>query len=75
MWQMRRQAKSGVYLTSRETRTRAASFMRGFIDGVGGVAALSESVKATAPRKYEGRGIKGDWIAVGESIRRATGKG
>ena len=68
---MRRQAKSGVFLASKKPGTRAGSFMRGFVDGVGSVAVLSESSKASTPRKYQGRGIKGDWIAVGESFRRA----
>lgn len=68
-----REAKTGRFLTSgRETSapTRAASSLaKGFIDGVGSASIVTDSPKM-ACRTYKGRGLKGDWIAVGDSIRR-----
>jgi hypothetical protein len=56
-------------------RKRRASFFKGFITGVGSATVLSEQLKIPH-RTYEGRGLRGDWLAVGDSsIRRAQSVG
>jgi hypothetical protein len=66
-----RDAKSGKFLTHTCLgRSAVSSFCRGFVDGVGGVAATADSTKMSY-RTYKGRGLRGDWVAVGNSIRRA----
>lgn len=53
----------------RGARRAASSFVAGFIDGFGGVT-LVESKRPH--RTYSGRGLTGDWAAVGGSIRQVT---
>jgi hypothetical protein len=50
------------------------SFVKGFVDGLGSATVAVESTKRPR-RTYNGRGLKGDWVAVGDSIRRANSAG
>jgi hypothetical protein len=43
------------------------------VDGLGSMA-LVVKPETVAPRQYSGRGIKGDWLAVGESVKRAMSR-
>lgn len=47
-------------------------FVRGLVDGLGSAATLGEPMRLSRAR-YKGRGLRGDWIAVGGSMRRALG--
>lgn len=69
---MRKQSKSGRFLSAKEAEGKRPTkcVARGFVDGVGGAAVLAEPM-APRRRKYEGRGLKGDWSVVGQSIRRS----
>jgi hypothetical protein len=73
-----REAKTGYFLTSRGERSGRASaasaLAKGFITGVGSATLVAEATKMTH-RPYKGRGLKGDWAAVGDSLRRARAAG
>jgi hypothetical protein len=73
-----REAKTGYFLTSgreKSCQVRSASALaKGFITGVGSAALVVDATKMT-PRTYKGRGLKGDWVAVGDSLRRARSAG
>lgn len=69
---MRKQSRTGRFLTAKEAEGQHPTkcFARGFVDGLGSAATITERT-ATNYRRYEGRGLKGDWSAVGRTIRRA----
>jgi hypothetical protein len=73
-----REATTGRFLASgRETSGRIrcrSALVKGFVDGVGAGTFVVEATKQS-PRTYKGRGLKGDWVAVGESLRRARSAG
>jgi hypothetical protein len=74
MAKLRRASSTGKFLCAEPTKTKAQHFYKGFVDGLGGATTLS-GPKRIACRTYKGRGLKGDWIAVGNSIRRARAAG
>jgi hypothetical protein len=73
-----RETKTGRFLTSGHEasgrKTAVSSLAKGFVDGLGGATLVMDSPRMTY-RTYKGRGLKGDWIAVGDCIRRAKSAG
>jgi hypothetical protein len=67
--------KLGRFLTTetaKQVRTGAA--IRSFVDGLGGAATIMALPLSRFRTRYAGRGIEGDWAAVGSCIRRAAHK-
>ena len=57
--------KNGV---PRHYRSRGRGFWSGFLDGLAAITLLDHRM---TPRAYGGRGLRGDWQAVGGDLRRA----
>lgn len=49
-------------------RSRGRGFWSGFLGGLAAIAMLDHRM---APRAYGGRGLRGDWQAVGNDLRHA----
>jgi hypothetical protein len=69
-----RETQAEPLLVTGPNQDRSISpFLRGLIDGIGATAFLADSTRV-GYRRYRGRGLEGDWAAVGDDIRQVMAR-